>query len=75
MTYAEAAQLISMVTSKNFNKQGFAIEWHPIAAGAEQDFEDDVFEIGFIPAYYMYDENVWGEGALSMVTQGHDARG
>ena len=75
MNEAEALSLISMVTSKNFNKEGFAIEWHPLALNAEKDFEDDVLEVGFMAAYYMYDENIWGEGALSHVTDGTDARG
>lgn len=75
MTEAEASRLTFMVGSKNFNKDGLAVEWHPLVSQAEAEFEDDVLELGFIPAYYMYDENVWGEGALSQVTQGYDARG
>jgi hypothetical protein len=75
MTEVEAGMLIRMVTSKNFNKEGFATEWHPLAVNAEKEFEADAIELGFIPAYYLYDENVWGEGALSHVTDGRDARG
>lgn len=75
MNEAEAHYLLSLVTSKNFNNEGFATEWHPLAISAGRDFEADVIEVGFIAAYYMYDENVWGEGALAHVTQGHDARG
>jgi len=75
MTEAEAAMLTHLVTSKNFNKEGMATEWHPLAVGAEKEFEADILELGFIPAYYMYDENVWGEGAMRHVTKGHDARG
>jgi len=52
-----------------------SIEWHPLSVKSWKEFEADVIEIGFIPAYYMYDENVWGEGALYHSTQGHDARG
>lgn len=75
MTNTEAAMLIQMVTSQNFNKDGIATEWHPLAVGAEKDIEADTLEVGFIAAYYMYDENVWGEGALAHVTDGRDARG
>lgn len=71
----EAASLTHFVTSKNFNKDGIATEWHPLATNAEKSFEADVLEVGFVAAYYMYDENVWGEGALANVTDGHDARG
>lgn len=75
MTEAESHELIHMVTSKNFNKEGLAIEWHPLAMNASKEFEADVIEVGFIAAYYMYDENVWGEGALANVTDGRYARG
>lgn len=75
MNEADAHHLLHMVTSKNFNKAGFAIEWHPLALSAEKDFEDDMLEIGFQAAYYMYDENIWGEGALSYVTDGTDSLG
>lgn len=75
MNEAEAYALIRTVSSKNFNKDGFAIEWHPLELSCWADFEDDLLEIGFVPAYYMYDENVWGEGALSYITDGTDARG
>jgi hypothetical protein len=75
MTESEGHSLINMVTSKNFNKGGWAIEWHPLAVNSWKTFEDDVLEVGFLAAYYMYDENVWGEGALSYVTNGTDARG
>lgn len=75
MNESEAHLLLSLVTSKNFNKEGIAMEWHPLALDASRDFEADVLEIGFIPAYFMYDENVWGEGALSHVTDGTNSRG
>ncbi len=75
MTEAESHMLISMVTSKNFNKEGFAVEWHPLALSASKQFEADVIEVGFISAYYMYDENVWGEGALTYITDGSNSRG
>lgn len=75
MTEAESHELIHMVTSKNFDKDGFAIEWHPLALGASKEFEADTLEVGFIPAYYMYDENVWGEGALYRVSRGYDSLG
>jgi hypothetical protein len=75
MNEAEAYKLLSLVTSKNFNQDGMAIEWHPLALGASNTFEADVIEVGFLPAYYMYDENVWGEGALYRVTRGYDSLG
>lgn len=75
MTEEDAYELLYVVTSKNFNKDGMAIEWHPLSVKSWKEFEADVIELGFIPAYYMYDENVWGEGALYHSTQGHDARG
>lgn len=75
MTESEAHLLISLVTSKNFNKDGFAVEWHPLAYNYSGEVEADVIEVGFLAAYFMYDENVWGEGALHNETKGHDARG
>jgi hypothetical protein len=75
MTEAESHMLISMVTSKNFNKDGFATEWHPLALGASRQFEADVIEVGFLAAYGMYDENVWGEGPMHNWSQGHDSLG
>lgn len=75
MTEAEAYLLIQKVTSKNFNKDGFATEWHPLARKFSNVFESDLIEVGFLPAYYLYDENVWGEGALYKVTRGHDSLG
>ena len=75
MTEAEAMKLINMVTSKNFNKRGFAIEWHPLALCAERAFEADIIEMGFEAAYGLYDENVWGEGPLYNPTKGFDSLG
>ncbi len=75
MTEAESHQLIHMVTSKNFNKEGFAVEWHPLALGASRQFEADVIEVGFMAAYGLYDENIWGEGPLYNSTKGTDSLG
>lgn len=75
MTELEARQLINMVSSKNFNKDGIAIEWHPLAMSASREFEADVIEIGFPAAYFMYDENVWGQGALYNNTEGYSSLG
>ena len=75
MTKAESYQLINMVTSKNFNKDGYAIEWHPLALNASKSFEADVLEVGFPTAYALYDENVWGEGPLYNSTEGYNSLG
>lgn len=72
---AQSHLLISMVTSKNFNKDGYAIEWHPLALNAEKQFEADVIEMGFQAAYGLYDENIWGEGPLYNSTRGYDSLG
>ena len=73
MELEEAHLLLHQVGSKNFNKDGIAIEWHPLIV--EYDMEQDILEVGFIAAYYLYDENFWGEGALSYVTDGTDSQG
>lgn len=75
MTEADSHLLISLVTSKNFNREGFAVEWHPLALGASRQFESDVLEVGFLAAYGMYDENIWGEGPLYNLTRGYDSLG
>ncbi len=75
MNEAEAHELWDIVTARNFNKDGYATEWHPLALNAMQTMEADTLELGFRAAYYVYDENVWGEGALSNFTQGYDSLG
>lgn len=75
MTEAESYHLLTMVTSKNFNKEGFAVEWHPLALNAFKKFEADVIEVGFMAAYALYDENIWGEGPLYNPTKGLESLG
>lgn len=75
MNEAESHHLIHMVTSKNFNKEGFATEWHPLALGASRQFEADVIEVGFMAAYGLYDENIWGEGPMYAWSNGIESLG
>ena len=67
MTESEAVRLIQAVSSKAFNKQGNAIEWHPLIQEAEAEIEEDRIELDLITSYALYDENWWGEGPLSWV--------
>lgn len=65
MTRGDGLHLLTVVGSANFNQEGTAVEWHPMLSDAEADVEQDWMEFGLRVAWYFYDENYWGEGALA----------